>query len=293
MAKTLEEWLEKAIFEGHINYIEYKKFTDPTTIGIRGFGKKFQAEDHHSCKKQIIVVNVFQGKREDPTENTPPQYIELYKRCWDNDPANLQTSQNSEKSLSHPNDPNALVNSLDITTKGVQESFKQGKLLKASEIIPKEIMENQTFDALHKVSQQVRFVLSLAVEWDYESKAIMRECVYNAGYLEHRQSENLVFITKRKLSVISELCGGSCVDCDFLKFLDQQLGFDALKKLKESHYEEFQYSKQMKESQWKIDLEFQDVKNMFDPVVKKVTDLIQSHCASTERRCATVFNKRV
>ncbi|CAG8716441.1 23859_t:CDS:2, partial [Gigaspora rosea] len=80
----------------------------------------------------------------------------------------------------------------------------------------------------------------------------------------------------------SELCGGSCVDCDFLKFLDQQLGFDALKKLKESHYEEFQYSKQMKESQWKIDLEFQDVKNMFDPVVKKVTDLIQSHCASTE-----------
>ncbi|CAG8782594.1 24930_t:CDS:2, partial [Gigaspora rosea] len=48
----------------------------------------------------------------------------------------------------------------------------------------------------HKVSQQVRFVLSLAVEWDYESKAIMRECVYNAGYLEHRQSENLVFITK-------------------------------------------------------------------------------------------------
>ncbi|KAF0510163.1 kinase-like protein [Gigaspora margarita] len=33
MTKTPGEWLEKAISDGHINYLEYKKFTDPTEIG--------------------------------------------------------------------------------------------------------------------------------------------------------------------------------------------------------------------------------------------------------------------
>ncbi|RIB26995.1 kinase-like domain-containing protein [Gigaspora rosea] len=37
MANVQEEWLEKAIGERHINYIEYNKFTDPVLIGIGGF----------------------------------------------------------------------------------------------------------------------------------------------------------------------------------------------------------------------------------------------------------------
>ncbi|KAF0536079.1 kinase-like protein [Gigaspora margarita] len=39
-----KEWLENAIFERHINYIEYDKFTDPIEIGIGGFGKVFKCE---------------------------------------------------------------------------------------------------------------------------------------------------------------------------------------------------------------------------------------------------------
>ncbi|KAF0407952.1 kinase-like domain-containing protein [Gigaspora margarita] len=38
------EWLEKAVFDEHINYIEYNKFTNPTLIGIGGFGKVFKYE---------------------------------------------------------------------------------------------------------------------------------------------------------------------------------------------------------------------------------------------------------
>ncbi|RIB24547.1 kinase-like domain-containing protein [Gigaspora rosea] len=41
---TPKEWLEKAISEDHINYIEYNKFTDPVVIGIGGFGKVFKCE---------------------------------------------------------------------------------------------------------------------------------------------------------------------------------------------------------------------------------------------------------
>ncbi|KAF0555166.1 hypothetical protein F8M41_017931 [Gigaspora margarita] len=37
-----EEWLKKAISEGHINYIEYNKFTNPIFIGIGGFGTVFK-----------------------------------------------------------------------------------------------------------------------------------------------------------------------------------------------------------------------------------------------------------
>ncbi|RIB22469.1 kinase-like domain-containing protein [Gigaspora rosea] len=44
MANVQEEWLEKAISEGHINYIDYNKFTEPIEIGIGGFGKVFKSE---------------------------------------------------------------------------------------------------------------------------------------------------------------------------------------------------------------------------------------------------------
>ncbi|RIB14056.1 kinase-like domain-containing protein [Gigaspora rosea] len=44
MANVQEEWLEKTIFEGYIDYIDYNKFTDPIVIGIGGFGKVFKYE---------------------------------------------------------------------------------------------------------------------------------------------------------------------------------------------------------------------------------------------------------
>ncbi|RIB23395.1 kinase-like domain-containing protein [Gigaspora rosea] len=44
MANVQEEWLEKAIYERHINYIEYNKFTDPNVIGSGGFGNVFRYE---------------------------------------------------------------------------------------------------------------------------------------------------------------------------------------------------------------------------------------------------------
>ncbi|KAF0550255.1 kinase-like domain-containing protein [Gigaspora margarita] len=44
MANTPEEWLEKSISNGHINYLEYNKFTDPTIIGTGAFGKVFKCK---------------------------------------------------------------------------------------------------------------------------------------------------------------------------------------------------------------------------------------------------------
>ncbi|CAG8744862.1 7385_t:CDS:1, partial [Ambispora leptoticha] len=89
-----------------------------------------------------ICFHIYQGNREEPVEGTPPQYIELYKRCWDNDPANrpeikeiLNTlihlirnetlsqqnsvevsTQNSETSSSHQDDTSTFVDSYSFTT---------------------------------------------------------------------------------------------------------------------------------------------------------------------------------
>ncbi|CAB4473660.1 unnamed protein product [Rhizophagus irregularis] len=50
--------------------------------------------------------------------------------------------------------------------------------------------------------QQVRFVLSVPSEWHHDAKAIMRECMFNAGYLENRQSENLEFTTEPEAAAV-------------------------------------------------------------------------------------------
>ncbi|RIB14913.1 kinase-like domain-containing protein [Gigaspora rosea] len=50
MAKILEELLEKAVFDGHINYLEYDKFTDPTKIGI---GEIFKCE-WEECELTVV-----------------------------------------------------------------------------------------------------------------------------------------------------------------------------------------------------------------------------------------------
>ncbi|KAF0542821.1 kinase-like protein [Gigaspora margarita] len=44
MTEIPEEWLEKAILDGHINFLDYNKFTEPVVIGVGGFGKVFKYE---------------------------------------------------------------------------------------------------------------------------------------------------------------------------------------------------------------------------------------------------------
>ncbi|KAF0467445.1 kinase-like protein [Gigaspora margarita] len=51
MANASEEWLKKAVSEGHINYIEYNKFTYIKRIGEGGFGSVSKYEWNGSFKK--------------------------------------------------------------------------------------------------------------------------------------------------------------------------------------------------------------------------------------------------
>ncbi|CAB5390954.1 unnamed protein product [Rhizophagus irregularis] len=119
--------------------------------------------------------------------------------------------------------------------------------------------------------------------------------------------------TKRK----GDYCGGSFVDDEFIKFLGRKVGQSAVDLLRENNYSQYiiqefcrrvkfpftgrkkdfnpynldleelcpvikQYVTgseldEMEEEEWTIELKFEDVKEMFDPVIKKILDLINDH----------------
>jgi len=46
---------------------------------------------------------------------------------------------------------------------------------------------------------------------------------------------------------------------------------------------------EMERSEWIIDIEFEDVKKMFDPVVYNIIKLIRSQLSKTQEKCSTIF----
>src|SRR6185437_15817666 len=54
MANASEEWLKKAVPEGHINYIEYNSFTYIKRIGEGGFGSVSKYE-WNGCKLTVAL----------------------------------------------------------------------------------------------------------------------------------------------------------------------------------------------------------------------------------------------
>ncbi|RIB25926.1 kinase-like domain-containing protein [Gigaspora rosea] len=141
-----------SIIHGMPAYIEPKCFMDPkykrdNKSDIYSFGlilweiSSGRPPFQNFEPKMALCFYICQGSREDPIEGTPSPYIELYKKCWDNDPANrpetkvilntlkqlipsetlnrndpIETlSENIEISSSHHNNI-ALANSLEITT---------------------------------------------------------------------------------------------------------------------------------------------------------------------------------
>ena len=46
---------------------------------------------------------------------------------------------------------------------------------------------------------------------------------------------------------------------------------------------------QMEEAKWLIELEFQTIKDMFDPVINKIVELICRQLSQMEQRCMAMF----
>ncbi|GBB88306.1 hypothetical protein RclHR1_14870008 [Rhizophagus clarus] len=115
-------------------------------------------------------------------------------------------------------------------------------------------------------------------------------------------------------------CGGSFVDEEFLSFISQKIGNSTLEEFRKDHYSQLQYLcknfvdalkfrslgkdqiilhqlkscpaiekyiegnelENMKEEEWIVELEFKDVKAIFDPVVERIIQLIKEQLEASE-----------
>ncbi|RIA99957.1 hypothetical protein C2G38_2236345 [Gigaspora rosea] len=107
-----------------------------------------------------LAVHIFRGNREEPIEGTPFQYIQLYKQCWDNDPANRpetgfifntlkQINPNESLSKYHPIE--ASDQFFESLRKEALKFFEQGKFLKALDLF-EEILKNGQLSPEDQVS---------------------------------------------------------------------------------------------------------------------------------------------
>ncbi|RIB30245.1 hypothetical protein C2G38_2026985 [Gigaspora rosea] len=126
-----------------------------------------------------LASQILKGDREKPIEDTPPQYIELYKKCWDEDPANRPETRiilNTLKKLI-----------LEDLRKETRKYFRQRKFLKALELF-EEILRN----IQHSPDDQ-----RCATTWDYSYYS------YNKCGLENLNELTKVLYKNSKLTSLN------------------------------------------------------------------------------------------
>ncbi|CAG8435959.1 8611_t:CDS:2 [Ambispora gerdemannii] len=214
---------------------------------------------------------------------------------------------------------------------------------------------------------EIRFVFTIPAGWGDHTKEIMRECIFEAGYITEAaaiyclnilKSHGLeigdtflvcdcgggtVDLTMRTYVGEDELeeetertmgiCGSTYIDKEFIKFLENRVGPGAMREFKEKHYGQLQYmiqnffnlrvknnfkddpakfklaefdieqycpklkqyvseaiQKKLDENDWIIELQYNDVKAMFDPIVDKILKLIQNQLnVNPDLRCSAIF----
>ncbi|PKY37991.1 hypothetical protein RhiirA4_500116 [Rhizophagus irregularis] len=216
-------------------------------------------------------------------------------------------------------------------------------------------------------------ILTVPTEYSEKDKAIMRECAFNARlnnlqfttepeaaaiYCVSKEHDLLTLgttfmivdcgggtidITIRKLIGNNQLgevtestgdfCGSTFIDKEFVDFLRNKLGNNAIDLLITNYYDQFQYMIQqfcqcvklpftgddldfsyelyeldiervapnlkqyvqneikdeMEENDWVIEINYEDIKAMFDPVVNKIIRLIHLQLSNAQEECPTMI----
>ncbi|CAG8466578.1 12488_t:CDS:10, partial [Cetraspora pellucida] len=99
-------------------------------------------------KEPQILLEVINGRRENPVENTPSDYISLYKKCWSSDPDRRPTLVKILGTLDKSsNKPffNFIKNDTKIVPKSCQlipeDSIREPRLLVVSHFLPRTIIK--------------------------------------------------------------------------------------------------------------------------------------------------------
>ncbi|GBB95722.1 hypothetical protein RclHR1_00260027 [Rhizophagus clarus] len=228
-------------------------------------------------------------------------------------------------------------------------------------------------------TENVLLVLTVPAEYSVTDKAIMRECIFNAGLISEKNSERLQFtteseavaiycfcsglrehiltkpgtnymivecadntveITTRKLLEENQLgevtertgdfCGSTFIDKKFIELLEREVGKSAVDLFSEKYYDQLQYLVQKfrqdvtllftgknpdfsyefdlanftpallryatspekdltEEKDWVIELDFNTVKSMFDPIIDRIIGMIHVQLNNSSGECSAIF----
>ncbi|KAF0543535.1 actin-like ATPase domain-containing protein [Gigaspora margarita] len=173
--------------------------------------------------------------------------------------------------------------------------------------------------------KNVLIILTVPVEFSEKKKGIMKQCAYNAGLIKTVSSSNLKLITEPEAAAIycmrslkeffrTEVgtsflivdIGGGTVDLTIRKLLSEfcrsaKIPFTGEKKdfktfeldLEElcpvlKNYVDDTAKKYLEELEWVIEIEFDDVKGMFDPVIGRIIRLIRGQLDAC-KNCTAMF----
>ncbi|CAG8536741.1 10583_t:CDS:10 [Funneliformis mosseae] len=147
------------------------------------------------------------------------------------------------------------------------------------------------------IIQDVLLVLMCPAEYSENARSIMRECLYNAGLIVDKCSSQLQLVTEAEAATIycldqlqeHELETGrsTYIDREFIMYLSRKDLEEFAPVIKQ--YITDENKKHLEAEDWLIELNFNDIKSMFDPVVKNVLQLIHAQLNSSPETCSAMF----
>nr|CAG8514883.1 14489_t:CDS:10 [Entrophospora candida] len=133
-----------------------------------------------------------------------------------------------------------------------------------------------------------------------EAIGILQDCILKAGYTTKNSKNNLEFTTEPEAAALycmeklEELrlsegstfmvvdCGGGTVDLTVRKLLSKN-------KLSEITERSGDLCEEMEQEDWLLEIKYEDVRKMFDPVIEKVIRLIRNQLTSSKEKCSAMF----
>ncbi|CAB4473672.1 unnamed protein product [Rhizophagus irregularis] len=162
---------------------------------------------------------------------------------------------------------------------------------------------------------QVLLVLSVPAEFSEKSKGIMRDCVYRAGLTGSLNSPRLQFTTEPEaaaiycMNVVSENfddfvgksflivdCGGGTVDLttrtllsedELEEFENYDLDIEQICPVLKQYVTEPEID-DLEDDEWIIEIKFENVRKMFDPIINKIIRLINGQL-DADNDCSAMF----
>ncbi|PKY32715.1 hypothetical protein RhiirB3_451101 [Rhizophagus irregularis] len=138
--------------------------------------------------------------------------------------------------------------------------------------------EKAISDYLHEL------VISIPAEFDDRAKDTIRKCLYNAELTNSKESKKVEFTTEPEAAAVycmRNLKGQNEMIPVNASFMVVDCGGGT--------YCKDDIKEKMEDNDWIIDIKFEDLKSMFDPVVGKIIRLIRGQLDSSKDKCSAIF----